>query len=323
MSQALATESGRLIIELHAALQEMDPVRWNHTAADSLRAKIRAIQAKLGGLTAAGWPEGGHPLHGRLLSMSEALTTLPDEGSTVGSAKTRWMAFRQHLVPRYEALRTALDDFAIHVPSLRPTNHWRSVFHMAMATGTLAILYSLPDATWGIYVVLPFFVWAWTMELLRRRHRGLNDLLMRAFGPFAHPHETRRVNSATWYTTALMVLSLTRSPLVCAVGIAVLGFGDPVAALIGRRFGQHKLVHGRSLEGSVAFLASGLVASFAIASLFAPSITWTSLLAIAAAGACAGALAELFSLRIDDNLSVAVTATAAAAATAMLLGVPV
>ena len=120
-----------------------------------------------------------------------------------------------------------------------------------------------------------------------------------------------------------MVLSLTRSPLVCGVGIAVLGYGDPVAALIGRRFGRHKLVHGRSLEGSVAFFTSGLVGSFAIASLFAPGVAWITLLAIALAGACAGTLAELFGLRIDDNLSVAVTATAAAAATAILLGVPV
>lgn len=323
MSQALATESGRLIIELHAALQEMDPARWNHTAADSLRAKIRAIQKKLGGLTAESGPEVGHPLRGPLLSMSEALTTLPDEGSTVGSAKIRWMAFRRELVPRYEAVRSALDDFAIHVPSLRPTNHWRTVFHMGMATGTLAILYALPDATLGIYVVLPFFVWAWTMEYLRRRHPTLNGFLMKAFGPFAHPHETRRVNSATWYTTALMVLSLTRSPLVCAVGIAVLGYGDPVAALIGRRFGKHKLIHGRSLEGSAAFLVAGLIGGFAVATLFAPGIAWLSLLGIVSAGACAGTLAELFSLRIDDNLSVAITATAAAAATAMLLGVPV
>lgn len=321
MAQALADESGRLVIELHGALQEMDPVRWNAAAAHALRGRVRAIQKRLHGLTDASWPAAGARLRQKLVSMREALATLPDEDSTLGTAKARWMAFRRELVPRYEALRATLDDFAIHVPSLRPTNYRRSVFHVCMATTTLGIFYLLPDPVWGIAAVAPFFVWAWTMEILRREHPKLNGMLMSAFGPFAHPHETHRVNSATWYTTALMILSLTQAPLVCAVGIAVLGFGDPAAALIGRRWGRHKILHGRSLEGSLGFFAAGLAAGFVAALVFAPGVAWTSLIAIAAVGALFGAVGELLSLRIDDNLSIALTASAAAAAAAVLLGV--
>jgi phytol kinase len=52
-------------------------------------------------------------------------------------------------------------------------------------------------------------------------------------------------------------------------GIAALAFGDPAAALVGTRWGQRRYIrwaHGRSVEGSLAFLvlvglAAGLVAA--------------------------------------------------------------
>ena len=323
MAQAQANEGGLLVIELHAALQDMDPARWNEAAVGALRLRIAAIRERLSGLTAASWPrrEGAADLRGRLASVGEALSRVPAEDGSFATARVGWMAFRQELVPRYEAARSALHRFEIHVPSLRPTNYQRSFFHALMATTTLGILYALPDPIWGIAVTGAFLVWAWTMETLRRTHAGLNGLLMKAFSHVAHPHETRRVNSATWYVTALFVISLTRSPLACAIGIAVLGFGDPVAAMIGRKFGRVKLMHGRTLEGSLGFFVAGGLAAFGAAVVFAPAVSWPLLLVMSFSGALAGATAEVLSLRIDDNLSVAITATVTAAAAALVLGV--
>ncbi len=324
VAQALADESGRLVIELHAALQEMDPARWNAGAAESLRARIEAIADRLYELTEAPWAqhEESTDLRARLQSVREALAAMPSADGSFASARSAWMAFRRELVPRYEAARRALSSYAVHVPSLRPTNYRRSFFHALMGTITLAILYAIPDPTWGIAITGAFLVWAWTMETVRRTSPKLNALLMKAFAPVAHPHETHRVNSASWYVTALFLLSLTRSPLICAIGVAVLGFGDPAAALVGRKLGRIKLMHGRTLEGSLAFFATGALVAFGVATLFAPAVPWTSLLIMAGAGGLAGSLAELTTLRIDDNLSVALAATAAAALAGWGLGVP-
>lgn len=322
MAQALADESGRLVIELHATLQDIDPVRWNRAAVQGLRDRIGSIRDGLLGLTEEPWPSEGDDLRLHLREVRVALDDVPGPESSLGSAKAAWMAFRGRVVPAYEAARSALRNHAVHVPSLRPTNHVRSLFHAIMASTTLAILFALPDPVWGIAVIAPFLVWGWTMEWLRRSQPALNARLMRLFGPVAHPHETARVNSATWYVTAIFLLSLSRSPLVCAIGIAVLGFGDPAGALIGRRFGRVKLMHGRTLEGSLAFFAFGTLVAFGVGTLFAPAVAWPLMLAVAAAGGAGGALAELNSLRIDDNLSVPVVATVCASAAAWLLGVP-
>ena len=329
--QTVADESGRLVIELHGAMQDLDPARWkrgrlNQSVVTSLRERLEQIRERLTGLTEdAPWEEDD-ALRVHLVEVRDVLEAVPDRDGSLATARSAWMAFRSRMEPRYEAARSALRGYAIHVPSLRPTNHVRSLFHALMATGTIAILFFLPDPAWGIAVILPFLVWGWSMEWLRRRRPELNAKLMRAFGPVAHPHETRRVNSATWYVTAIFLLSLTRSPIVCAIGLAVLGFGDPAGALIGRRFGRVKLMHGRTLEGTLAFFVVGTLVGFGVACWFAaflaPTTPWPLLLAVSAAGGAGGAFAELISLRIDDNLSVPIVASVAAGIAAMSLGVP-
>jgi dolichol kinase len=132
--------------------------------------------------------------------------------------------------------------------------------------------------------------------------------LMKFFKPLAHAHEASRVNSSTWYATALLLLTLTRSPVLCVVAVAILGIGDPMAAFIGRRYGKIKLLHGRSLEGSLTFFASGTVVSVALLQLFHPALGLGMALAISAVAAAFGAIAELLSLRIDDNFSVPLAA---------------
>lgn len=164
-------------------------------------------------------------------------------------------------------------------------------------------------------------VFGWGSEIANRTSPALRRLLFRVFGPLAHPHEHHRVNSATWYATALLLLALTHSKLLCTVGVAVLGFGDPAAAVLGRRFGRVRLVHGRTLEGTSAFVAAATLVAFLALRLGYPYPASACLL-LALSGAVAGALAELFSLRVDDNFSVPLSAAVAAAGAAWALGVP-
>ena len=95
------------------------------------------------------------------------------------------------------------------------------------------------------------------------------------------------------------------------LGVAVLGFGDPLAAIVGRRFGRTPIRAGRTLEGSLAFVAAGGGAGLVALAVFTPEVPHA--VGVALTAAVSGALAELFSQDVDDNLTIPLAAALGAA----------
>ena len=111
---------------------------------------------------------------------------------------------------------------------------------------------------------------------------------MAVFRPFAHPHEAWRINSATWFTSSLVLLALVGRPMVASTALVVLALADPAAAIVGRRFGTIKLINGRSLQGSAAFFAVGALGALALLSWRYPEVGTLPAVAMALAGSAAG-----------------------------------
>jgi dolichol kinase len=194
----------------------------------------------------------------------------------------------------------------------RPENLARSLFHVCSGVSAVLVVQFVPAAA------LPWMAGAmagtaWSLEGGRRVWPSMNDALMRLFGLVAHDHERERVNSGTWYATALFGLALLTTPLVCSLAVLVLGVADPAAAAIGRRFGRTRLAAGRSLEGSLAFVLAGTLASFGMLRVFYAALPSGESWALAGGAAVAGALAEALLHRVDDNLSIPLAAAAGAA----------
>lgn len=202
----------------------------------------------------------------------------------------------------------------------RPANPRRALFHVASALVSLLFTLVVFDTQQLPFVAGSIAVLFWCLEALRRPFPRFNALLMRFFAPIAHPKEREEVNSATWYMTALTLLALTKSPVLCAIGVAVLGFGDPAASAIGRRFGRVKLMHGRTLEGSLAFVAVATIMAVASGALAASAVPLGALVVAGACAAVAGAVAEILSRRMDDNFTIPLAATGAAAIVLTILG---
>ena len=200
----------------------------------------------------------------------------------------------------------------------RPANYTRSLFHVASGATSLALMQLLPGRSWMIGVSLALATAAWSMEAARRCSPAVNDFLMRLLGPIAHAHERYRVNSSTWYVTALVILAAFFPLRDAEIGVVVLGLADPAAGFIGRRYGRTRLRAGRSLEGTLTFALVGALAALAALSAFHP-LPWSSRIALALAGAVAGAVAELVSIRFDDNFTIPLTAAVAASITQLFL----
>jgi len=322
---SLAIETRRLALDVHTLLGELDVARWRAELEVAVRGHIARIEARLE--TVRTMPALAEDRLDQVQgSLDEIATVLhaevPSAGLSGDQLRAEWAAFRTRLQPAYEAMANALQAQAIHVPTRRPTNYLRNVLHMGSAGLALVLVQLLlPEASLP-WVGAGLGIMAWSLELGRRLSPRMNQLLMAMLGPFAHPHESYRTNSATWYCTALLLLGLTGSKTLMLVAMGVLGFADPAAALVGRRWGSIKLVHGRSLQGSLAFLLTGIVAAGTVLLATRPELGPTAWLAMALPAALLGALAELFSIRLDDNLSVPAAAAAGAGVAATLLGLP-
>ncbi len=323
-SHVLTLDSRDLALDLYTLLGELDPSRWQDDLEVVFRQRLAEIEERLSYLLHLSWPEElGATVREQLGELARLLREgMPAMELPTYDVRQEWKAFRQNLQASYNSLALSLQRFDIHVPSLRPTNYARNILHVGSALFALTLVELVLTPVGLIAVAGGFAVYAWSMEIARRHSPQFNERLMRLYGPVAHPHEWRRVNSATWYTTALLCLSLTGSTLLCSVSLVILGFADPAAGLIGRRWGRIRLIHGRSLEGSLTFLAVGGLAAVVVMMLWHPEVKWPAMVAIALGASLPAAIAELVTRRIDDNFVIPMSAAAGAWLVATNLGVP-
>ncbi|MEZ4221863.1 MAG: hypothetical protein R3B13_13100 [Polyangiaceae bacterium] len=299
----LTVDGRTLALELYDLLRGLDKGGWSGRI-DDARTRLEAIQAHataISGEQSSSSERWQDIVEGIRESLPEA-----------GSGREAWQSFRARMIPAYEALAAALRAEAEPVPSLRPKNLRRSLFHVTSGSIVLILVEEILPL-WGLIVAPAIFAGTfWFLEILRRFSARANDGLMWFFRHVAHPHERHRVNSSTWYATALLLISFIQLPMVCAVAVAVLGIADPAAGLVGRRWGKVSLIHGRTLEGTLTFFLTGTLAALAVLSIWHAQVGWSARLGVAAAAAGVGALVELFSHRMDDNFSVPVSAALAA-----------
>ena len=308
MTDALTLESQQLAADLYHLLRALDPARWQDELEDALRQRLGAIREQVAGLLGRLDGERFAALRTPLLALAAVL----EEAAPTERVREAWNEFRLATLPVYEELAAGLKNLDIHVPSLRPTNYARNVLHAGGGVSVMLLILHLLTPASMLAIAGAAAAGAWSLELSRRWIPPVNDLCMWVLGRFAHPHETWRVNSSTWYVTAMLGLALIGDVMLAAIGVGILAFADPAAAIIGRRFGRTSLINGRSLEGSLAFALVGTLVGFGVLSAYFPEQGGLAALCIALAAAVPAALAELLSRRIDDNLSIPLSAAAGA-----------
>jgi dolichol kinase len=133
-------------------------------------------------------------------------------------------------------------------------------------------------------------------EAVARRAPWVNRLFVRA-------EEQVRESAMIPYAIAVLLTILTVPKLAALVAIYTLAIADPLAAVVGIRWGRRRIAQNRTLEGSFAFFAATLV----IAAAVLGGATEAAPLAITGAAltiAFAAAVCETLPLRIDDNLTI-------------------
>ena len=112
--------------------------------------------------------------------------------------------------------------------------------------------------------------------------------------------------------------------MAALAGIYTLAVSDPLAAIVGIKYGKHKWGQNHSLEGSAAFfVATFCAAMFALHGHAGEHLTMGMLFGMCFSLATICTLFERIPIRIDDNLTIPLFTAACFWGLCLILGIPV
>ncbi len=254
---------------------------------------------------------GGDATQGRFHDIREALVRISGELAGRPSVQ-RLGQFSASLSNHYEDLvehmrkQTALAKAAEELRPIRLIRPWRTALHIGLGLSCF-VLYQFLLTRSEAFVVLGVFVLIFGgLEVSRRFSKRWNDFLIdHLFGLIARPRERYKTNSASYFLLGLLLSCWLAPKEAVLAGVLILAFADPVASLVGSRWGNRKLYQDKSIVGSTAFFVTSFLLAFGYLAL-ASTLSIPGALGIAAVMAVAGTIAELFGGHVDDNLSIPV-----------------
>lgn len=177
----------------------------------------------------------------------------------------------------------------------------RRIWHFGTVLAMFAIYWFTPkpEALRLVVIVTVFLV---SLDLSRLYIPSLNRLLIPIFKPVLRTHETKRPTAATFLLLGVTICIYIFSKPIMLLTLLMLAFADPLAAVVGTRYGKDKLIGSKSLQGCMAaFIACFFIsmAYFYTLNLFTERLLLVSLLC-----GLIGTLSELIPIfNWDDNFT--------------------
>lgn len=171
----------------------------------------------------------------------------------------------------------------------------RKLFHL-VAASLIPTIYYFETIPRHWTVALTFIVTlAWIIgDTARIKSDWVNRFFKTLFKGFMKIKEENSLTGSSYVLIGSSFSLLLFSPAIACASIYFMSIGDPSAALAGKAFGRARFANGKTIAGSAVMLATCLLIGYAI----------TGLALMAAAGAVAATVAELFTGPLDDNLSI-------------------
>jgi dolichol kinase len=190
-------------------------------------------------------------------------------------------------------------------------NYHRKLWHFSggiLVVGALVIFDS--SKIWAILILSAGLALMLTVDLVRYFSRRGKRLFWKHLGFLTSEKEKKGPTTSLYYAASLLLCVLVFPVYAAIGGVISLAAGDPIAAIVGRRYGKLR-IGGKSVEGGLANAAL----AFCLIFIFVRSFH------LAAVGALAGAVAEMLDIPyLDDNIIVPLAAGGAMAAFAHFFG---
>ncbi len=187
----------------------------------------------------------------------------------------------------------------------RSEMHWaRKIWHVGGVLSLAGIYYYLPfswnvvlfGALWLVFILVDFF---------RLRFPSLNGSLTCLFRSVMRKSEFKTYAGTSYLLTGVLLIVLVFPRDVVFITLLYLALADPMASVVGIRFGKDKIFGRKSLQGSLAaFFVCTLITLAVLSSSDLATHRW---LLISFLGGGVGAASEVVPMGgMDDNFSIPV-----------------
>ena len=195
---------------------------------------------------------------------------------------------------------------------ISPSLRLRSDLHIArkiwhMTTGLLGIAFYRKsglstDVT--ATILLAFSACSFLLEFTRLRHEKLNQFLTSVMKPVMRESEKNSISGMPFYALGVSLSLFFFPERIAVLSILFLIFADPIASFFGVLFGRDKLLPNKSLQGTIAAFSVCYIVTLVYGLIHtSPSM---NLLVFAIVAGLIGAVSELCSQFVDDNLCIPV-----------------
>ena len=167
----------------------------------------------------------------------------------------------------------------------------RKILHIIVLVFPLLLL------EFGKSICLPYFLVISILfilfDIFRIKSSAVKIFYDRYFSIVTKKYEIDKLTSASYVFLSIMIVVFLFDEVSAAAALTIMILSDPVASLVGRVFGNLKLIGNKTLEGSLAFFISSII----ILLLYNFEVFEVLFVSVGAT------LIELFSkkIRIDDN----------------------
>jgi len=178
----------------------------------------------------------------------------------------------------------------------------RRIFHM-MNGAIIAMLYlfymekSELVTFLGIIASIIFI-----SEQIRLKYPELSDFFSKISNILYRAEERFEIASAMPYAASCLLIVFAFPKAIAIITVLFLALGDPLSAIVGIKYGTHKITSNRSIEGSVAFFGISFAICFFIMTYFHDGF-WKIFL-FALLGGVVGSVSDFIETRLDDNITI-------------------
>lgn len=140
------------------------------------------------------------------------------------------------------------------------------------------------------------------VDVLRQSIPTLNNFVFKVLGPIMREQERNKLAGTSWLLIGVTIIVFLFSDDVVTLSLLFLALGDPVASLIGVKYGKDKIVGNKTLQGTIA----AFTVCFIISTIYFyyQNFMTDRILIVSVIAGLIGALSELIPiLKLDDNFT--------------------